>query len=325
MVGFGLLFFVALIRRRIWLAAIWFVLCLATREDAGFHLFALLGLTMLYNFKLRGALYPHKRLAIFSGFSLVYSIFAVALQHALLAHANAFAAVYWGSSPLQKIFSQETLRRLQFCLVYRSYLWLPAYICLFWAVRSRCAFLLFGFLAFIPWIALQLFAARILAGTLSNYYSFPLIFALLWPLIAISFYENAAVSMQYPLRRNSLTWFAAMLLALFVGVTMQQNPGGIDFPGSFVRPPSAGVEAATDRAIAILAAHPAAFGHAVFDAGVISLAPNHYRQSELADSSQSRPVDMIAYFHDGYQRDVVAAVARQWKLDDVYRIPNTQI
>src|SRR5947199_278203 len=78
-VGMALLFFVALSQGRLATAAICFTICLATREDAGFHLFAILSLLIGLN-RWRGISWHEQRHEVaFSLLALAYSIGALAL------------------------------------------------------------------------------------------------------------------------------------------------------------------------------------------------------------------------------------------------------
>src|SRR5437773_1539147 len=100
-VGTALLFFVALLQGRLAVAAICFAICLATREDAGFHLFAILFLLIGLN-RWRGIAWHEQRHEIgFALFALAYSIGALILQHALpsgaLPSVFGFAAVIGAS------------------------------------------------------------------------------------------------------------------------------------------------------------------------------------------------------------------------------------
>ena len=80
-VGGVLLFLVALIRRRLVLAGGFFAICLATREDAGLHLFAVLFLLIALN-RYRGLGWRMQRAEIaFAAIAICYSVSILTVQH----------------------------------------------------------------------------------------------------------------------------------------------------------------------------------------------------------------------------------------------------
>ena len=81
LVGTGMMFLTALVLRRIGIALVFFVVCLGTREDAGFHLFALLSLSLAWQWW-RGATWRETRpMVAFTAAGLFYSAVVVGLQH----------------------------------------------------------------------------------------------------------------------------------------------------------------------------------------------------------------------------------------------------
>jgi hypothetical protein len=82
-VGTGMMLIVALVFRRFRIASIFF-LCSSTREDAGFHLFALLSLLSALASVRRTPFRERKPALIFAIIGLLYSGATVALQHAFL-------------------------------------------------------------------------------------------------------------------------------------------------------------------------------------------------------------------------------------------------
>src|SRR5438045_6149347 len=94
LVGTGMMFLVALVLRRFGIALVFFVLCLGTREDAGFHLFGLLSLSLAWQWW-RGAGWREQRpTAVFAAAGFLYSAAVVALQHALAGDHSLFTIEY---------------------------------------------------------------------------------------------------------------------------------------------------------------------------------------------------------------------------------------
>ncbi len=323
-VGSGMLFLAALVQGRFGLATLFYVICLATREDAGFHLFALLAVTIAIGYWRGAPLHTQKPLLLFGLCAFGYSASAFVLQRILFPGGGSFQSVYLGTPAFNGITWAEIGTRLAFYVVYRPYIFLPAYAVLVWAIRLRSPYVVVGFVACIPWGLLHLLAASPIAGTLSNYYSFPFIFALFWPLIGFLI-EGQQAGHVARMSVKPVLGFTLILLTSFVGLNLQQNPGHIDFPASFLFAPSQAQMKATDEALQNFARFPSVLGNVVVDAGVAALDPDHYDGSEAVSSPQKRQPDTIIFFSQGYERALVMTMASQADLQRLYQIPNTSL
>jgi hypothetical protein len=297
-VGLGMLFLVALAQQRMLLAALFFTLCLASREDAGFDLALLLAAGSLT--------VPAARR--FAAAALAYALAALAVQHALFPGGDALRRVYLGTPAFGGITPAALGQRLAFFLLYRPYIWLPGAVALFWALRARRFAPVAGYVAMLPWLALQLLAVSPIAATVSNYYGFPFILALFWPLVAPT------------LRQPVLPW-TAMLLASFAGIWLQHNPGHLNFPRSFLAPPSLAQQHATDASLASLAASP---GNLLVDGSVAALDPDHYTPAQVLALPSQLP-DTVVYFVNGYQAWLAQAVIQGAGLTHIYAVPGTAL
>lgn len=321
-VGAALLFFVALSQRRWVLAGCFFLVCLMTREDAGFHLFAVLFLLIALN-RWRGIPWQQQRRQIgFAIAALAYSIAVLGLQHALFDAQSSFARIYLGDPAFGKLTLAVIAGRLLGYVEFRTYLVLPAILALLWAVHSRNPHIVLGYAAFLPWGILHLLADSDIAGTLSSYYAYPFMIASFWPLIGVLAGE--------PRREQSVTGFAvlayaAMIIGSFALLGRQANPGRIELPAAFLSPPSVARQAATERAIGQLARSKTELGPVMVDGSVLALAPDGFAMSETFwESSAGRP-DTVIYFAAGYESDKARAVAQQAGLHVHYRVPGTSI
>ena len=110
-VGTFILFSVALIRRQLVVAGVCFGICLATREDAGFHVFALLFLLLLLN-RRQGVPWQEQRPEIaFAVIALLYSITVLALQLTLLTGQSSLARIYLGDPPFSTLTLATVIER----------------------------------------------------------------------------------------------------------------------------------------------------------------------------------------------------------------------
>ena len=322
-VGTALLFFVALLQGRLAVAAICFAICLATREDAGFHLFAILFLLIGLN-RWRGIGWHEQRHEIgFALFALAYSIGALILQHALFDHQSSFARIYLGEPPFGKISLALLSGRLLGYLQYRTYIVLPALIALFWAVRTGNPYLVLGYAGFLPWAALHLVAESDIAGTLSGYYAYPFLIASFWPLVAVLVErrERALPSGALP----AVLGFAAMIGASFTALGYQANPGHIELPAGFWSPPSLARQAATDNALGQIVHAKTTLGSVMVDGSVLGLVPDGFSKSETVWESGGRLPDTVVYFAGAYESEAARTLAAKASLDHHYEAHGTAI
>ena len=308
-----------LFRRRLIVAGLCCAVALLTREDAGFHLFGLLFVLVALN-RWHGVGWRAQRPEI--AFALVaacYSAAAVGLQLALSNGTATFARIYLdaeGPTTFGMI-----LERLLGLPLYRAYLVLPAVAAGLWAWRTRNPYLVAGYAAVVPWTALQLVAHSNIAGTLSGYYAYPFLVAAFWPLLgALLDARRRGVGAPAPLLP-----FAAMIVASFVGLSSQYNPGHLDLPQAFVAPPSAVLQAATDEAIREFVASKPAFGSVLVDGSIAGLAPNAFRWSETVQGRGPGRPDTVLYFAGGYESDKARGLATAAGLARRYRLAGTAI
>src|SRR3954447_21221300 len=270
MVGAALLFFVALIRGRPVAASLFFVVCLAVREDAGFHRFGILFLLIALN-RYRGVAWrDQRRETVFAVTALTYSLALLALQHAVFGGHSSFARIYLGEPAFANLSLAGLGERLLGYVQYRTYLVLPVMVALFWAVRTRNPYVVLGYAAFLPWALLHLVAGSDLAGTLSGYYGFPFMIAAFWPLLGVVYAERAGDRDKNPAAVSVLA-FAGMIAVSFTAIGYQHNPGGLTLPADFLRPPSLARQQATDHAIAALARSKPELGIVFVDGSVLAL------------------------------------------------------
>ena len=322
-VGGVILFAVALSRGQHRAATFWFALCLATREDAGFHLFAILFVLIALN-RWYGMAWSSQRAEIlFAAIALSFSLAEILVQMAVAQGQSSLVRIYLGDPPFGSLSPEIIAERLLGYVFYRTYLVLPAAIAVFWAARTRNPYILVGYVAFLPYLLVHLTARSDIAATLSAYYAYPLMIAAFWPLLGVwldrrrrGVQENAAVPVLV---------FAAMIAGAFAAVSRQANPGGLEFPASLVSPPSLARQGATERAIAELSRSKPMLGKIVVDDSVLALAPDAYERSETSLASTHEPPDTAIYFSEGYGSATVRAMAAAADLTRIYRVPGTSI
>lgn len=322
-VGTGMMFFVALTLRRVALALLFFLLCLSTREDAGFHLFALLSILFVLE---RGQGTPwreQKPTAIFAALALLYSIGVIALQHALSTREYSLLVnEYLGSAFFSRVNTSSMAERLLGWIAYRSYVVIPAVCALIWAIVRRNASIVLGYVAFVPWGLLHLMAAREFIGTLPSYYAFPFMFASLWPLIAILIQQRHIGEARFTF--EPLCGFALLTAASFAGSQYLHNPTHMALPTGFVSPPSIARQAATDWALERLAEAPE-LGATLVDQSVLALDPEYYRAQNILSGESHVDPDSIIFFAGGFESAHAREIAAQAGLEHEYEVVGTPL
>jgi hypothetical protein len=322
-VGSAILFAVALFLRRHAIAAVWFAICLATREDAGLVLFGLLFVLIVLDRRYGAPLRSQRAAIAFAAIALGYSIAAFSLQLALAAGESPLARIYLGAPPFAAISAATIATRLFVYLFYRTYLLLPAVIAVCWAAAARNPYIVAGYAVCLPWALLHLTARTKMAGTLSAYYAYPFMIAAFWPLLGVLLERRrrgVAGGAAVPLLA-----FAAMLAASFAALGQQYNPGRLTLADLF-RPPSLARQAKTERAVARLVRSKPALGKLLAGTGVVALAPDDFAPGErLPRQRPAGPVDTVVYFVHGYDADDARRLALARGLDRRYRVSGTAI
>jgi uncharacterized membrane protein len=322
-VGGAILFAVALSRGKHLAAALWFALCLATREDAGFHLFAILFVLIALN-RWHAVPWSAQRAEIvFAAVALVFSLAEILVQMAIAEGQSSLVRIYLGDPPFGSLSPEVLAGRLLGYFAYRTYLVVPAAIAVLWAVRTRNPYILVGYVAFLPYLLLHLTARSEIAATLSGYYAYPFMIAAFWPLLGVWLNRRRLTAQQTP--TVPVLAFAAMIAGSFAAVPRQYNPGGLEFPASLISPPSLARMNATERAIAALSRSKPMLGKVVVDDSVLALAPDDFEPGETLLASTHAPPDTAVYFDQGYGAKAVRAMAAAADLTRNYRVSGTSI
>lgn len=246
---FGFLFLIFAFQGRHLPAAIFMALSLSFREDAGFHLTAVLALFILVN-RLRGIKFRQQRSwLIYTAAAFGYSIFCLAVVKQFFPGDEALKRVYLGDPILAHLTPELIRARLSLFFTERVYVWLPGLVTIVWAIVRRNPYLPLGFLAYIPWLVLHLAAVTPAAGDLWAYYSFPLMMSVFWPLALVTAPPDRDDSPRE--RRINLIWLTVLILAstITLGHTLRVGFGyeRLD-PGRWIRTARAVTAIEQDRA-----------------------------------------------------------------------------
>ncbi|MFB9264247.1 hypothetical protein ACFFWD_13870 [Bradyrhizobium erythrophlei] len=329
--AFFLLFAVAQVLGYRRLAIAFFVLGLATREDAGFHYVAILGLLVTLNVACGIPLRQQRTEWTFALAALFYAIAVMAVQRLLFPDTSAFVRVYLGDPPLAHLGAGLIAHRLLYFVVGLPYILYPALGACIWAVRARNPSIVLAFAASIPWLLVHMLAKAPLAGMLVSYYAFPFLIALAWPLLAVMRQQQRTGNAGDP--SMVIVGFATLLALSFVPGIGIHDPGRLPLPQAFWDPPSLARQAATDRAVVAISAARPMLGRLLVDNSVAAVAPNGFVQSEVpfllgdeaAPSEAITSPDTAVFFADGYDARRLHAIADAAGLTKRYAMPGTQI
>jgi len=329
--AFFLLFAVAEVLGYRRLAVVFFVLGLATREDAGFHYVAVLGLSIMLNLARGIPPRQQQREWIFALSALSYAIVAMAVQRLLFPQTSAFVRVYLGDPPLAHLTAAVIAQRALSFLVSCPHVLYPALGACLWALRARNLAIVLGFAAALPWLLLHLLAKAPLAGMLASYYAFPFLIALAWPRLGVMRQQQLTASAGN--RKTVIAPFAALLCLSFVPGIGIHDPGRLPLPRAFWDRPSSAQQVATDRAvIALVAARPMLGGLSV-DNSIAALAPKAFAQSDVPFLQGNANVprdattspDTVVYLAEGYDAQRLRPMADAAGLTRRYVLSATQI
>jgi hypothetical protein len=290
--GWAILFLALLLQGKWGWAIGPFVLALLVREDCGLHLFGIL-------FLLLGAAWimpewrPRRRgLAVFMVAALGYSFAVMFLQKVYFPGDNALRRVYLGDPPFHHLTSVLLGQRLEYYLYKGKFIWVPHFILLVAAMGRRSWVLLCGWAAFVPWIVLNSLAVTEAPGSLSLYYAFPLVIALIWPALTY-----AADPRRLPPAGAAI--LQAVILISSLGLLWIEHSGEVYFAMNmgFSREEFkvAGYRQSRDFVLAL----NRQAGRHIFDYSVTALFPTDLAWANTPQGTSVKTPDVIMGFNGG--------------------------
>lgn len=322
----GLLALIALRKDRASLLLL--LLILTVREDAGFHVAALLvpAAALRALMTRQWAATPVDRSAWRLGLlALAGSVACIAVQKIGWGDNGMLSRNYLGQPPFAHMTAALFQARWDNFVHERVYLWLPLAISIVWAVVARNALLPWGFLAYLPWLALQFFAAAEVMGSLSWYYAFPAIASLAWPLFAIT-WPGPLTPTQ---RQHTAWWMLALLASTLVG---HLNSRTMVYPLELVsgmRPVGVSMQASEDfmeALMAVSARQPSRLGTLGLDTAAMALRPRQFLPTHRAELIQpAEALDTLVWFDPGAFDSGAWALAESRQLRYRFAVPGSPL
>ena len=257
------------VRRRWWAAAFVVGLAVLAREDGGLHAALVYGGLGVWHL-LRPARHDAGRRDLAMALGAASAALAILLyQDMAFPTDDALTRIYLGDPPLSHLTVDLLRERLAVWFTERLDLMAPLVVLLGWAAVSRRMAPALGVAIVMPWLLVQLVARKTGPAVMLDYYAFPLLLAVAWPLVA------AALDRQ---RAPARPWRAVSLQAATVGLSIGLLPLA-DVGLKDIRPwqrfgfTYTETYAPTQRFLAAHRAHPAAPGFLLMGDGVASLMP----------------------------------------------------
>jgi len=314
-VSFAALFLEALARDDRKAAWLWFGLALSVREDAGLHLS--LVLLVAHFFYRKPAVWP------FVLASLAYSGIAFAAKHVFwppIPSEAQITSVFSGIPPYGHLTWKLMRERLSTIFWWRGYVWQMAIVCAVWALWARDKLIVAGVVAAMPWALWCVTAAYPAAGTLDQYYSFPLLLGMIWPAIANRWRHGDAAPNW---RRQALVGMVALAAAGAIG----WRDGLFCYPCSeTLRVGASPVQPTQVREFGTrLRAGVAELGRTRVDMAVRALWPDSGERVGWLNSYALDDTDTVIWFEGSLQDRLAWAGAFNGRLNNHYRVFGTNI
>jgi hypothetical protein len=315
-----LLSLVALVLQHRRIAMLAFALALATREDVGLHAFGFLSLWAIAD-RLRGVAWRRNAWVIgFALAGLAYSLLALLVQHLAFPGHSSFTRIYLGDPPYAHLTAALLASRLLGWPMAHGYIFIPAIAVLIWAVRTRDAFLLVGYVACVPWTLLHLLAVGPVAGWMVAYYGYPFLIAMAWPFVAGVAGRRTGPASPAPPWKPGAALLALVALS-WLPAGPPYDPGRIALPDAFLVQPSAVQQSATDDAITTLAAARNELGPFMVDNSVAAIVPSEFANDELLPWAKATPHTAL-FLAEGYDADKLRGLPG---LPGRYKVPGTTL
>lgn len=329
-----LLFFSLYITDKKILSFVVFTFLLTIREDAGFHVFALIMTTgILILIIKRNVKAIDLTLLGLAIIGLSYSIFAMYIQKIYFPGDNALERVYLGNPHFIHITCSFLSERLSFFFLNREYIYVPMLMTIILSLYTKNIILLSSLISSLPWFLLSLIAINVMPGSFSNYYAFPFILLGGWPIFAFYIAKKFAVEQSDYFKNTviSILFITGTSILLFPG-----NSGNVDHkPWKNFIFFDYGKIIGTEGFIKYFVANKAQFGNIIFDEPlsalfVKNLSKDEYGFLNVFPENIQNNADTILYYDTKRALNSSSVETMRnilWKnnLNNIYTVPNSNI
>ncbi|MFA5234805.1 MAG: hypothetical protein WC390_10430 [Sulfurimonas sp.] len=307
-----------------------FALLLITREDAGLHFFGLVFVFVCIEYIKTNSIQISKELIKFAIIAIVYSIAVIIMQKIFFHTDDAFTRIYAGADFFAHLDSLFLIKRTEFLLAQREYLYIPMVLLFFSALFTKNYYLLIPIFSILPWTILSICAITDMPGTLSNYYAF--LFILLFAWIPIAFYFHAKSTNVTTQKGVFFTMFSVVVSSMLLFPNAQGNVDSA--PWQRVFPPSQKEIAYTHKFKEYLKEHKEKFGNILFDEAmslfaIDSLSYNEYLYintfSKNETGKKQREGFTTLIFKERSSKHLMHELIKEKNLKYIYKVKHTDI
>jgi len=310
----------------------WVFLILASlvREDAGFHIFAILFMVLCVQllFSKQRELVGTTLAMAFYAFSV--SVIALGIQRIFWPGAGLFGTLYVGSPIFSHITWATFLERLKIFYHACYYIHYPFWGTVVCAFLLRDARILIGWAAYVPWFILNLLAVQVQKSEFSIYTGFVFITSIFWILLSI-FFQKPAITQKETLRRARTRLAAFLCISLLSTIGWwRANPAACRMMIETMAWPKI-----TKESIAhvhdlgnVIETDKEVFGQLTVDFGMASLNLTNITEDELFSYQEGRispATDTVIYFEEGYAAQTLVNSVFLHGCDFFYHLPGTKI
>ena len=316
------------IRRLKWPTIFSFIFLLSQREDAGFHLTAVLGLIAVVKWWNTRSFSTIRREAIYSYIAVIYSAFAMFAVFLIIdmyggRDQSNWELMYTGREPWKHLTFAMLGDRLMEILRDRSYLYVGFFITMGWAVWKRDAYMAIGFVACLPWFVMNIIAYQHMNGVLSAYYGFPFVLGFGWPLIAVMLRYGFPLP-AHPVREALILQVVLVLSSVLIWNNWDKRPEfGPYFGarwGSYTMQDGTINRQLTQQFVAQFEAGAGDLGIVAGEEGIMSLVWGTYHGKVMLRPRVRDKLDTMIYFTTNHGEVREGGLRAAWKnhLDNNY-------
>jgi len=329
-----LLFFALYLVNKKMISFIVFIFLLTIREDAGFHIFALLMTTGVIALAMKRRIKEiDLTLLSLALIALIYSILVIYIQKTYFPGDNALERVYLGNPPFAHITHSFIMHRLDIFYTNRDYIYVPIVFTIILSLYTKNYILLSAFIASLPWFFLSIIAITSMAGTLSNYYAFPFIILSVWPIFAFFIFKKLNIKQNNILRNTVVSVICITGTSVFLFPGNSYNVDSKPWKNFIFTKYNTIYN--TQNFIEYLEKNKIKFGNILFDEPLSALVVKDLTKKEYGylnrfSNESKRNADTVIFFHSNNPLNrsslrIMRNIILDNKLKNIYLVNGTNI
>ncbi len=305
------------------LAALPVFFALISREDAGFHMTAIVFFLWLWNLKQTPKKWDQRILIRYGLVAFSYSILACLAQRLFFDYQSLLVHTFIGSPPWGHITLPLLYQRLLYLFSDCQYLVYPFVLAVCSAIVFRSWLFIAGYFAYIPWVLLLVFGTMNIDFFFGLYYAFPLTVGIFMSMISCFYIHGSNQN-----KKIKLQYISACLCVLFpfsslVGVYMK-SPDSLSLVASRVIH-SAPTDEKKLRSFMEVFEQPKTIHGLCASESVIALRPSLFTFAQRVDQKETDSCLTVITMIGAYDANKSYDVIRKNGLKYFYAVPETII